>query len=426
MHLVPQRRPRRPSPPSHRLIRCARRPKLPSRRWPYPRPLAGYPSPFPPSSLLRRPLPPQSNLSISLLSPAPTQSSSVSRTCAASSSLLYICTDILYSPEVWEHLVRSLSTFKSFQLTNPYLSYANSVLQALYFCAPFRDLVIQSADTSTPSNGSLVTQPALPSTTNTLGAANGSAATTTTRPTSLGLNIPTSPPTLFSALRSLFFFISSNPLDKGSVAPRAFIDKLKEVNEAFRNTQHQDAHEFLNYLLNRIVEEVGVDEHHKDKDKENEGEDREFPSFSMTASRTLTPMPMPFPSQVSASIATISTGPATVRSASSQDDTTIVHRLFEGVLTSETRCLTCETVRLHYSSYNNSIRGVARPKLVWGTLLFPPCSLYLRTPAYCCSRSETTSRGFSFFVLGIWSWLSAAEPFNLLHDHSALLTFSAV
>lgn len=36
---------------------------------------------------------------------------------------------------------------------------------------------------------------------------------------------------------------------------------------------HQDAHEFLNYLLNKIVEEVGVDEHHKDKD--GEGEDRE-------------------------------------------------------------------------------------------------------------------------------------------------------
>lgn len=71
--------------------------------------------------------------------------------------------------------------------------------------------------------------------------------------------IPSSPPTLFSALRSLFGYISAHPNDKGTVSPRAFIDKLKEINELFRSTMHQDAHEFLNYLLNRIVEEIEED-----------------------------------------------------------------------------------------------------------------------------------------------------------------------
>jgi ubiquitin carboxyl-terminal hydrolase 9/13 len=71
--------------------------------------------------------------------------------------------------------------------------------------------------------------------------------------------IPSSPPSLFSALRSLFVYISSNPAEKGTVAPRAFIDKLKEFNELFRSTMHQDAHEFLNYLLNKIVEEIEED-----------------------------------------------------------------------------------------------------------------------------------------------------------------------
>jgi uncharacterized UBP type Zn finger protein len=61
---------------------------------------------------------------------------------------------------------------------------------------------------------------------------------------------------LISALRSLYIHISQNPADKGTIAPRAFIDKLKELNESFRNTMHQDAHEFLNYLLNKIVEEI--------------------------------------------------------------------------------------------------------------------------------------------------------------------------
>jgi ubiquitin carboxyl-terminal hydrolase 9/13 len=67
------------------------------------------------------------------------------------------------------------------------------------------------------------------------------------------------PPTLLSALRSLYVCISQNPADKGTIAPRAFIDKLKELNELFRSTMHQDAHEFLNYLLNQIVEEMDDD-----------------------------------------------------------------------------------------------------------------------------------------------------------------------
>ncbi|KAF9011099.1 hypothetical protein BDQ17DRAFT_1175840, partial [Cyathus striatus] len=107
--------------------------------------------------------------------------------------------------------------------------------------------------------------------------------------------------TLFSALRSLFLYISTNPSEKGSVAPRAFIEKLKDLNESFRSTMHQDAHEFLNYLLNRIVEEV-----------EDERRQRQ-------------------PAQ---------TGNAT-----------LVHKLFEGVLTSETRCLSCETVSSRDESF---------------------------------------------------------------------------
>lgn len=79
------------------------------------------------------------------------------------------------------------------------------------------------------------------------------------RPTPPTIPIPSAPPTLLSALRSLYLHISRNPADKGTVAPRAFIDKLKELNELFRSTMHQDAHEFLNFLLNQIVEEMDDD-----------------------------------------------------------------------------------------------------------------------------------------------------------------------
>jgi len=149
----------------------------------------------------------------------------------------------------------------------PY-SYANSVLQALYFCSPFRELLLQYADTSTllpatPQPHSLQTPAVSQSNaqrkpqrkysnagqSSDAVNANGSAAP----PTPF---IPSNPTTMVSALRSLFLFISKNPADKGTVAPRAFIEKLKEANELFRSTMHQDAHEFLNYLLNKIVEEI--------------------------------------------------------------------------------------------------------------------------------------------------------------------------
>lgn len=147
-----------------------------------------------------------------------------------------------------------------------HLSYANSVLQALYFCTPFRDLLLQDVEPAPiQSNSPVIPTPNKPppplvpvrrkperklSTTGQSGERPLSAAQNVSNP------IPTNPPTLYSALRSLFLNISTNPGDKGTVAPRAFIDKLKELNELFRSTMHQDAHEFLNYLLNQIVEEI--------------------------------------------------------------------------------------------------------------------------------------------------------------------------
>ncbi|CDO68477.1 hypothetical protein BN946_scf184499.g2 [Trametes cinnabarina] len=123
------------------------------------------------------------------------------------------------------------------------------------------------------------------------------------------------------------------PSDKGTVAPRAFIDKLKELNELFRGSAHQDAHEFLNFLLNRIMEEMEDDR------------------------RRLPNPPPPSGDGLSNSVATLSTLPPASSSSSSSAPlpngfhSTIVHRLFEGVLTSETRCLTCETVSSRDESF---------------------------------------------------------------------------
>ena len=158
-----------------------------------------------------------------------------------------------------------------------------------------------------------------------------------------GVPIPSLSPTLHSALQSLFLHIATSPIDKGTVAPRAFIDKLKELNELFRSTMHQDAHEFLNYLLNQIVEEI-----EEERKNASNAEDCELSKFSHIHTFFSDCEP------VSSSLQTLgSRRPPTVlttfnssSSVPSRPDATFVHRLFEGVLTSETRCLTCETVRL--------------------------------------------------------------------------------
>ncbi|KAJ2810303.1 hypothetical protein H4S07_002743, partial [Coemansia furcata] len=110
---------------------------------------------------------------------------------------------------------------------------------------------------------------------------------------------------MFSELKDLFWLISTRTQRTGSLSPQGFIAKLKQSNELFRSNAHQDSHEFLNYLLNEIVENV-------------EKINRDMPGKGCTGA------PLHGPNQLLGN--------------------TWVHRLFEGLLTNETRCLSCECV----------------------------------------------------------------------------------
>ncbi|PKK80130.1 cysteine proteinase [Rhizophagus irregularis] len=112
--------------------------------------------------------------------------------------------------------------------------YCNSILQALYFCKPFRECVINFPNGQNDVNATSENK------------ANSDISS------SNGLNEDT----LFSALKELFWKISSQKKRTGVMAPNGFIAKLKKENELFRTTMHQDAHEFLNYTLNAIAENV--------------------------------------------------------------------------------------------------------------------------------------------------------------------------
>jgi ubiquitin carboxyl-terminal hydrolase 9/13 len=190
---------------------------------------------------------------------------------------------------VWQYLVRvfKCSVQAGAGADHPRRSYANSILQALYFCSPFRELVLQCPDPSLalpqkPTAAAISTSTPLPS----MSAARRKPERKTTSeslPTNgtvhlPGPPIPPTPATLFSALRSLFIHISRNPADKGTVAPRAFIEKLKDLNSEFRNMNQQDAHEFLNFLLNKIVEEILEDRKYH-QGVSPSGEDCEYHSY---------------------------------------------------------------------------------------------------------------------------------------------------
>ncbi|KAJ2187048.1 hypothetical protein EV181_002974 [Coemansia sp. RSA 532] len=110
---------------------------------------------------------------------------------------------------------------------------------------------------------------------------------------------------MFSELKDLFWLISTRSKRSGSTSPQGIIAKLKELNEIFRSNAHQDAHEFLNYLLNEIVENVAKINRTKGLHE--------------------------------------STG-APINGPNLFQGTTWVHTLFEGLLTNETRCLSCENI----------------------------------------------------------------------------------
>lgn len=108
--------------------------------------------------------------------------------------------------------------------------------------------------------------------------------------------------TLLSCLADLFHSIATQKKKVGSIAPKKFIARLRKEKEEFDNYMQQDAHEFLNFLINHINEIILAERPQNNKGRAGEGD------------------------------------------SPSPQEPTWVHEIFQGILTSETRCLNCETV----------------------------------------------------------------------------------
>ncbi|KAH7652776.1 Ubiquitinyl hydrolase 1 protein [Dioscorea alata] len=156
--------------------------------------------------------------------------------------------------------------------------YCNSVLQALYFCIPFREQLLEYY-----SNNK---------------------------------NLGDAEENLLTCLADLFTQINSQKKKTGVIAPKRFVQRVKKQNELFRSYMHQDAHEFLNFLLNELVD-ILEKETNAAKSSENSP-----PSDKLANG----------PRQLQAN------------GARKEPIVTWVHKCFQGILTNETRCLRCETV----------------------------------------------------------------------------------
>jgi ubiquitin C-terminal hydrolase len=102
--------------------------------------------------------------------------------------------------------------------------------------------------------------------------------------------------------------------------------------ELFRSSMHQDAHEFLNFVLNTIAEDVSSYQ------KKNGSSQKEKSAKSASSNGSVNE-----PEENGRLNGDTGSEDSSVHTNGSQP-ATWVHQLFEGVFSNETRCLTCETV----------------------------------------------------------------------------------
>lgn len=213
--------------------------------------------------------------------------------------------------------------------------YSNSVLQALYFCKPFREKVLEyKAKNKRPKE------------------------------------------TLLSCLADLFYSIATQKKKVGSIAPKKFITRLRKEKEEFDNYMQQDAHEFLNFLINHI-NEIILAERNTGKATNGVGNGNGNGTTTTTVATVGEPQKKSNSNSNSSNSTSTSTSNSTATNGNCSNSTgslsgttsvldgnggltatvtpitqtngantepTWVHEIFQGILTSETRCLNCETV----------------------------------------------------------------------------------
>lgn len=128
----------------------------------------------------------------------------------------------------------------------------------------------------------------------------------------------------FTGLKDIFTALIESNTRTGVLSPQRFLEIFKRDNENFRNQNHQDAHEFYGLVLNDVISSVEANATRlQELEATNANGYANSVGNAVGASAALM--------KAQQAIGTTSPG------------TGWVHDIFEGVLTSETKCLSCET-----------------------------------------------------------------------------------
>ena len=125
----------------------------------------------------------------------------------------------------------------------------------------------------------------------------------------------------FTGLKDIFLALQESDTRIGVLSPQRFLEIFKRDNELFRTSMHQDAHEFYGLVLNDVINNVEANAR-KMQELENAKRDA---SLAQSVENAIG--------------STMMNNMNGYRSPG----TGWVHDIFEGLLTSETKCLTCET-----------------------------------------------------------------------------------
>ncbi len=125
----------------------------------------------------------------------------------------------------------------------------------------------------------------------------------------------------FTGLRDIFTALVESNVRTGVLSPQRFLEVFKKENEMFRNPQHQDAHEFYGLVLNDVIATVG----NSAKKLLAQEADHRLDSITDSLKSAFGDVARP------------------ALNGMNSPGTGWVHNIFEGVLVSETKCLTCET-----------------------------------------------------------------------------------
>lgn len=125
----------------------------------------------------------------------------------------------------------------------------------------------------------------------------------------------------FTGLKDIFMAVTQSNSRTGVLSPQRFLEIFKRDNEMFQSSNHQDAHEFLRLVLNDVI--ASVDNHAKQV-QDHIGTNGTTNGLSESLHNAL-------------SVGLQNGSPY------NSPGTGWVHDVFEGIVTSETKCLTCET-----------------------------------------------------------------------------------